>query len=226
MFIGHFAVGFAAKRVAPGASLGTLFLAAQFIDLLWPLLLLFGLERVRIVPGITAMTPLDFEHYPWSHSLLMVAVTGLAAGGLYWLFTGRRNAGGATLVALLALSHWVLDWVTHQPDLPLYPGGSARLGLGLWNSPAATLVIEGLMWVGGIALYLKATRPLDRTGRVVFWSLIALLTFIYAGNLTSPPPANLSVLAWAAMVGWLVPFWGAWADRHRAPVGAEDGAAS
>ena len=84
MFIGHFGVGFAAKKVAVKPSLGTLFLAAQFVDLLWPLLLLLGLERVQIDPGNTVVTPLDFIRYPISHSLLAVIIWGLIFGGIYY----------------------------------------------------------------------------------------------------------------------------------------------
>ncbi|HEX6361785.1 MAG TPA: hypothetical protein VFZ93_02430, partial [Albitalea sp.] len=130
MFIGHFGVGFAAKRVAPAVSLGTLFLAAQFIDLLWPTLLLAGVERVEIRPG--ANPPLAFVHYPVSHSL--VAVLGWAAliGGLH--FGLRRRLRAALVVGAAVLSHWVLDLLVHEPDLPLAPG-AARVGLGLWHWP-------------------------------------------------------------------------------------------
>ncbi len=217
MFLGHYALALGVKRRAPRTNLGVLMAAAQLPDLIWPVLLLLGVERVA--PGDHGFTALRFVDYPWSHSLLMVVVTGILAGVIYRLATGRRDPRGAMLVALLATSHWVLDWITHRPDLPLYPGGSARLGLGLWNSAVATVAIEGLMWIVGIWLYVAATRPVNRGGRYAFWSLIALLTFIYVGSIASPPPADLNALAWAAMVGWLVPFWAAWADRGRRPVG-------
>jgi hypothetical protein len=114
MFIGHFALGFGAKRWAPAVSLGTLFLAAQFVVLLWPTLLLLGIEHVRVVPGITAFTPLDFTHYPVSHSLLAGVGWGIALGGGYALL--RRNRRAAVVIGLLVLSHWMLDFVTHRPD--------------------------------------------------------------------------------------------------------------
>jgi len=215
MFIGHFAVGFAAKRVAPGASLGTLFLAAQFIDLLWPLLLLFGLERVRIVPGITAMTPLDFEHYPWSHSLLMVAVWGALLGGLYALV--RRNVRTGLWLALLVLSHWLLDFLTHRPDLPLWPDGM-QVGLGLWNSVPGTLVLEIGLFVLGILVYLRTTRTRDRTGRWALVGLVAFLGVVYAANLAGPPPPDIQAIAWVGQTQWLLIAWGYWIDRHREPV--------
>ena len=166
MFIGHFGVGFAAKRWAPRASLGTLFLAAQFIDLLWPTLLLLGVERVAIAPGNTVVTPLDFEHYPFSHSLLAVAGwAALLAGASLALGKGRRVAGA---LAALVISHWLLDALTHRPDLPLAPLGDARVGLGLWNSLPATLFVEMALFCAGVWLYARATRARNATGR---WAL-------------------------------------------------------
>ena len=126
MFLGHFGVGFGSKRFAPKTSLGTLFLAAQFIDLLWPVLLLVGFERVAIVPGITLVTPLDFAHYPWSHSLLAVVIWGLLFGCVYYLV--RRYRAGAWVCGAAVISHWVLDLLLHRPDLPILPGGDYRAG--------------------------------------------------------------------------------------------------
>ena len=213
MFIGHFAVAFAAKPAAPAASLGTLFLAAQFLDVLWPVFLLLGIERVEIHPGDTAFTPLNFVHYPISHSLAMTLVwAALFALGYAW-FTKDRRA--ALVAAVLVASHWLLDWLTHRPDLPLYPGGSERLGLGLWNSVAATLVLESLMFVAGIVVYLRATRARDRTGTISFWALIAFLIAAYLGAAFGPPPPGLRALEWTALSGWLLVAWGYWIDRHR-----------
>ena len=213
MFIGHFAVAFAAKPVAPGASLGTLFLAAQFLDGLWPVFLLIGIEQVEIHPGDTAFTPLSFVHYPFSHSLAMTLLwAALFALGYAWLSKDRR---AALVAAALVASHWLLDWLTHRPDLPLYPGGSARLGLGLWNSVAGTLMIESLMFAAGIAAYLRATRARDRTGTVSFWVLIAFLIVAYLGAAFGPPPPDLRALEWTALSGWLLVAWGFWIDRHR-----------
>ena len=167
MFLGHFGVGFAAKRAAPRLSLGVLFLAAQFIDLLWPTLLLIGVERVSIAPGITAVTPLDFEHYPVSHSLLAVVGWSVLVGGV--CFVLRRSWREALLLALLVISHWFLDALVHRPDLPLAPVGDARVGLGLWNSLAATLLVEGSIFLGGVWMYARATRARDAAGRWGLW---------------------------------------------------------
>src|SRR5690349_9013743 len=151
MFIGHIAVGFASKRVAPRASLGVLMAAPMALDLLWPFFLLAGWEQVRIDPGNTKFTPLDFVSYPFSHSLAMSAVWGAMFGLIYWIAT--RYAAGAVVIGFGVVSHWVLDLITHRPDLPLYPGGAARLGLGLWNSVPATLAVESVMFAAGVWTY-------------------------------------------------------------------------
>src|SRR6478752_7334866 len=163
MFIGHFALGFAAKRAVPRTSLVTLFGAAQLADLAWPLLLAAGAETVRIDPGNTAFTPLDFVSYPYSHSLLLLAVWGIAYGAVYRVAT-KRNGRTFAVLAGLVVSHWVLDFVTHRPDMPLYPGGP-KVGLGLWNSTPATLAVEIALYVAGTAVYERATRPRDGIGR-------------------------------------------------------------
>lgn len=215
MFIGHFAVGFGAKAAAPRASLGTTFLAAQWLDLLWPTLLLVGLERVRIAPGITRVTPLDFVFYPFTHSLL--SVTGWAAlfGALYLLI--RHSRRGALVLGLAVVSHWLLDLVTHRPDLPLYPGGEARVGLGLWGSLAGTLLVEGGLFALGLALYLRTTRATDRAGSWGLWSLVAFLLLVHLANLFGPPPPSVSAIAWTGQAQWLLVLWAWWVDRHREP---------
>ena len=213
MFIGHFGVGFAAKRYAPRASLGTLFLATQFIDLLWPTLLLLDVERVAIAPGITVVTPLDFQHYPVSHSLLGVVGWAVLVGGGSLALRGTRRE--ALVLALLVVSHWWLDVLVHRPDLPLAPFGQVRVGLGLWNSMAATLLVElSLLFVGGW-LYARVTRARDAAGRWGFWGLMALLLLIQAANLFGEPPPSAMAIAWVGQAQWLLVLWGYWLDRHR-----------
>ena len=219
MFIGHFAAAMAAKRAAPGVSLGWLFAAAQLPDLLWPPLLLAGVERARVAPGDTAFTPLAFEHYPWSHSLLMVALWGAMLAGLHRWRRGRA-AGGAIVLGALVVSHWVLDWVTHRPDLPLVPGAGPRLGLGLWNSVAATLAVELLLFAAGVWLYARSTRPRDRTGRWAWAGLVAFLLVVHAANALGPPPPSMTAVAVGGLAIWLLVWWGAWADGHRRPADA------
>jgi hypothetical protein len=216
MFIGHYAVGFAAKRLAPRVSLGTLLSAALLLDLVWPILVLCGIERVRIAPGDTVMTPLDFEYYPYSHSLVMAVVWGLVFGLLY--FALRRDRAGALVVGLLVPSHWFLDLLVHRPDLPLSFGDSAKLGWGLWNSMAITLLLEYGFFALGILVYLSTTRPLDRIGRWAFWGLVAFLALGFASDVGGPPPPSVSALAWMALALWLLVLWAWWVDRHRVVV--------
>jgi hypothetical protein len=213
LFLGHFGVGFGAKRLAPRTSLGTLFLAAQFIDLLWPSLLLLGLERVAIVPGITTVTPLDFTHYPWTHSLLLVAFWGAAFGAVYYLI--QRYRVGAWVCGVAVVSHWVLDLLLHRPDLPILPGGEYRVGFGLWNSLGATLVIEMAIFGVGLALYLRTTTAADRIGSVSLWSLVGFLVLVYLGNVFGSPPPSVRAIAWLGQTQWLLVIWAYWIDRHR-----------
>lgn len=215
MFIGHAALAFAVKAHLPRASL-TAFLAATFgLDMLWPVFLLLGIERMRIDPGNTAFTPLAFEAYPWSHSLVMAAVWGAAAGVVVFLW--RRNIVEAAVVDALVTSHWFLDFVTHGPDMPLWPlADSPRFGLGLWNSIPATLVVEGVMFAIGLGLYLKATRASDRAGHIGLWALIGFLLFAWAsGPFMPPPPSERAVAVTGAIFGFLMLPWIAWIDRHR-----------
>lgn len=214
MFLGHYALALGTKRVAPEVSLGTLILATQLLDLLWPILLLLGLEHVRIVPGLTAASPLDFIHYPYTHSLAMAGLWGAALGAGYYAL--RRSARGAWVVGLLVVSHWFLDALVHRPDLPLWPGSRDRVGAGLWNWPAATIVLELGMLALGLAIYLRMTRAADAKGSWGLWALIAFLLFAFFGSFLGPPPPDVPALAISALALWLLVPWGYWVDRHRA----------
>jgi hypothetical protein len=216
MFIGHFGVGFGAKAAAPKVSLGSLFLAAQFIDLLWPTFLLFGIEQVRIDPTATKVTPLDFQYYPISHSLLAVLGWAVLIAASYRLLRHYRR--GAVVLGLAVVSHWLLDAIVHRPDLPLYPGDAHLLGFNLWSSLSATLAIELLIFTLGVWMYLRVTEPSDAVGKWALWGLIALLVAIYLANLFGSPPANVTALAWVGQTQWLLVAWGYWIDRHRHPV--------
>ncbi len=214
MFIGHFAVAFGAKKVVPRTSVATLIVAAQLLDLIWPILVLLGIETVRIDPGAPSpFLKLRFVHYPWTHSLLMAVVWGVAFGLAYRAKTGY--ARGALAVSALVVSHWVLDWITHRPDLQLAPGVDARVGLGLWTSPAATIAVEGLLFIAGVAVYARATRPRDRAGTWGFWGFVAFLLVGYASSLAGGAPPSPQVVAASALVGWILIPWVAWFDRHR-----------
>jgi membrane-bound metal-dependent hydrolase YbcI (DUF457 family) len=217
MFIGHFAVAFAAKKAAPRASLGTLVIAAVFLDVVWPVLVLLGIERFRIVPGFTAINPFDFTYYPWSHSLLMTIVWSLAFALVY--FAASRDRAGAIWVAIVVASHWVLDVVSHRPDMPLYPGGGEKLGLGLWQSIPATFAVEGLLFAAGTALYVRATQSKDRIGTVAWWAFVGLLLALYIpGPWASRPPSESAVAIFGIIALLIFGPWAYWIDRHREPV--------
>lgn len=213
MFIGHFAVALAAKKAAPKTSLGTLFLAVQLPDLLWPVFLLLGVEHARISPGATAVTPLDFTDYPLSHSLLADVGWGLVLAGVYHL--AKRNLRAGFLLALLVVSHWVLDALSHRPDMPLWPGGETLIGLGLWNSMLATVAVELGMFAVALGLYSSTTRARDRIGTAALICLVAFLAFVYLGSLFGPLPPSINAVAIAGLGMWLLVVWAYWIDRHR-----------
>jgi hypothetical protein len=213
MFIGHFGVGFGAKPVAPRVSLGWLFFAAQFSDLLWPALLLLGIEHVRIQPGATAVTPLVFESYPISHSLLAVTGWAILIATVYFML--HKSWRGATVLGIAVISHWLLDALVHAPDLPLYPGSPQLIGLDLWSSLPATLAVELAIFALGVWLYSRSTKAVDRRGQWGFRALVAFLLAIYFGNLFGPPPPDVRAIAWAGQMQWLLVIWGWWVDKHR-----------
>lgn len=216
MFIGHYAVALAAKKVAPKASLGMLFLSVQLVDLLWPVFLLLDLEHVRIDPGNTVVTPLDFYDYPITHSLVGVIGWSLALGLIY--FATRRYPKGTWIVGAGVFSHWILDAVVHRSDLLLIPGGETYMGLGLWNSLAGSVVVELALFTIGIVLYLRSTVALDRIGRYGLWSLIAFLLVIQAGNYAGNPPPGETAVAIVGLAQWVFVPWAYWIERHRRSV--------
>ena len=213
MFVGHMAVALVAKTRAPRVSLGTFVASAFALDLLWPVFLLLGIEQVRIDPGNTKFTPLAFDCYPWSHSLVMAIGWGVAGSILVrWR---KGDSQSQLLVFALVVSHWVLDLVSHRPDLPLWPGNSPRFGLGLWNSVPGTLALEGMMFLFGVWFYLRRTTRRDSIGIAGFWLLILFSTFVWVCQPWSPPPPNPRFLAWFGLGSWLLPIWAAWVDHHR-----------
>jgi len=215
MFIGHFGVALGAKKFAPKLSLGTLILSSQFIDLLWPTLLLLGIERVRIEPGASGITPLAFEFYPYSHSLLMVLAWGILLGFIHLLMLGNKRS--AFIVGLMVVSHWFLDLLVHGPDLPLMPGDSPLLGLGLWDSLPLTLGVEFTLLLVGAAIYARSTRPRDSRGRWGLLGLIVVLALIELGNIFGEAPPSVTVISWLGQAQWLLVLWGYWVDKHRIP---------
>jgi len=213
MFIGHFGVGFAGKKIEKSASLGTYFMAAQWVDLIWPILLLLGIEKVKIEPGISMVTPLDFVYYPFTHSLLGAIVWGVLFGLVYFFI--RKKLKTAIILGALVVSHWLLDLIVHIPDLLLIPGLDLKVGFGLWNSLVGTLLVEGLIFLAGIYFYLKTTKAKNKTGIFALWGLILFLVLIYIGNLFGPPPDSVQVIAIVGNAQWLIILWGYWIDKNR-----------
>jgi FtsH-binding integral membrane protein len=215
MVLGHYGFGLGAKKFAPRLSLGTLFLAVQWADLLWPILLLFNVEHVALHPGDPKF-PLDFTDYPITHSLLMGIVWGLVFGLLYWLI--KKDTRSALVLGICVVSHWVLDLVVHKPDLPLFPGDSPKVGLGLWNWPLITAVVEFVLFFIGLTLYLRVSKPKNNTGKWSFWLLMALLVVNHIAALFSPMPSSAHAIGWAAQYQWIFVIMGYWVDRNRTTV--------
>lgn len=213
MFIGHYAVGFAAKKIAPKVSLGTFFLSVQLLDLIWPILILAGIEHVKINPGDTAFTPLDFYDYPISHSLITSLGWSLALGVVYLLL--KKYPRGAWVLGAGVFSHWVLDFITHRPDLPLGPGSSEYFGLGLWNSPLWSVIVEGVLFLTGVAIFVRGTIANDKTGKYALWALVGFLALVWVINMVGPPPPSVDAIGYSALLLWLLVPWGYWIDRHR-----------
>lgn len=214
MFIGHFGLGFGAKKAASNVSLGTLFIAVQFLDLLWPVLLLLDVEHAVIKPGTGHSQPIEFTDYPISHSLVMVTGWALLFGFVYWLL--KKNTRTAFILALCVISHWVLDLIVHLPDLPLHPGNnSPMVGFELWNSFWGTLLVEGGIFTAGLVLYIRSTTAKNKQGSIGLWILTGLLLVSHAANLLGPPPPAMNAVAWAGNLQWLFVILAYWVDHNR-----------
>ncbi|HLJ47037.1 MAG TPA: metal-dependent hydrolase [Bryobacteraceae bacterium] len=217
MLAGHLAVALGARRFEPGISLGTLVLAAMAADLLWCVFMIAGVEHVQFRPAMGAANYFAASNIAWSHSLLMDIVWGclLAAG----YFLRRRYPRGAWVLFGAVLSHWVLDWISHRPDMPLAPGTQARYGLGLWASIPATVIVEGGFWICAVFLYARATRAGNRAGSYGFWAVVGILTLIWYNNVAGPPPRDPHTVPIASFVLFsLVVAWGYWMNRVRVRV--------
>ena len=223
MLIGHYALAMAAKAAAPKTSLGTLIAASAFLDLVWPIFVSRGLERVIIDSSATAFTPLHFTYYPFSHSLLMSVLWGAFFGLLYYRI--RRYARGAVVLALVVVSHWFLDAVVHPPDLQLTPWNPYRIGFALWNNVPATLILELAMLAGGAWIYTRRTQAKDSIGHWGFFAFLALAPVVYAAAAFGPPPPNIDTLVWGASAQLLFVALAAWVDsRRRARVAVQTAA--
>jgi len=213
MFIGHFGVGLGAKKIDTKPSLGTLFFAAQFVDLLWPIFLLLGIEKVKIDPSNIGLNPLNFIYFPFSHSLIAVIIWGIVFGAVHYFV--KKNFKTALLLGALVVSHWVLDLLVHVPDLPIIPGVNLKVGISFWNYPVIAIVIELAIFVAGTFLYLQTTKSRNKKGSYGFWGLIIFLILIYFSNMFGSTPPNVETIAWVGNFQWLIVIWGYWIDRNR-----------
>lgn len=213
MFIGHFGLGLASKKIDNAPSLGTYFLAAQFLDLLWPFFLLIGLEEVKIDPGNTVLTPLNFVYYPFSHSLFAALIWSILFGLIYFLI--KKNIKASITLGVLVLSHWILDFFVHKPDLPITPWSNLKVGLGIWNSIGLTIFIEFIIFIAGIYFYLKAMQAKNKKGKYGFWSLILFLIIIYISNIFGSPPPSQNAIAIVGFFQWILIIWAYWIDKNR-----------
>lgn len=215
MFVGHYGPSFAVKAADRTIPLWLLFLAVQIVDVFWAIFVLLGIEKVRIVPGITASNPLDLYYMPYTHSLVAAFAWSLAGLVLYRFLPGKRRWLAAAGVALAVLSHWLLDLLVHRPDLPLYDN-TAKVGLGLWNFPLPAFALEGALLFAGMVLYLRSTHSLGRVGRygpLVFGAvMLAIQGVVFFG---SPPPSP-EAAAWTALGSYFL-FAGvaAWIEADR-----------
>ncbi|GAO77334.1 MULTISPECIES: hypothetical protein [unclassified Sphingopyxis] len=212
MFIGHFAPALIAAARPKAAGLGTLFVAAQLVDIGFAALLIPGVEAMRIVPGITAMNPMDLHHMPYTHSLLGALIWAKIFGVLVWFATKRKEA--AIGAALVVVSHWFIDLIVHIPDLTLY-GMPPKLGLGLWNHPLIAMPLEILLIGGAFLYYMRRTEAPGGNRRL--WVLAALLAFAQAVDWFGPkePAYSLAVPATMLFAYALLAGTAAWAGANR-----------
>jgi len=212
MFVGHYSAAFAAKSVESKIPLWVLFVAVQLADVFWSVFVWMGIERVRIVPGITASNPLDLYYMPYTHSLVAAALWSLAAYIAYRLWKkGGAGMKAAALVAVAVFSHWVLDFVVHRPDLPLWDN-SAKVGLGLWNYPAPAFLLEATLMFAGLVWYLRSTRALSTLGRFGMLAFGVFMLAVHSMAFFGSPPTSPGMAAGmalgsyvvlAAIAGWL-----------------------
>ena len=197
MFVGHYGVSFAAKRVEHSIPLWVLFLAVQWLDVLWAPFVLLGIEKVRMVPGITGSNPFDLYYMPYTHSLAAALFWSFACALVYKIVARPSRWRASAIIALAVFSHWVLDFISHRPDLPLYDN-SAKMGLGLWNFPALAFGVEAILLLGGMWLCLRG-RVAGSFGTLTFTIvMIGIQAYIFFG----PPPASDRELASTALIAY------------------------
>lgn len=215
MVVGHYAPAFAIKAMRPAIPLWLLFIAVQLVDVAWAALVLAGIEKLRIVPGITASNPFDLYYMPYTHSLVAGVLWAVAASFLCKPLRGVRHWAAAAAIGAAVLSHWLLDWLVHRPDLPLYDD-AMKVGLGLWDYPALALSLEAFLLFGGMALYLRRTRARNALGRWGPPAFGILMLSIQVTVFFGPPPTSSAATAMTALVSYAAFAAGAqWLDRQR-----------
>lgn len=225
MFIGHYGVALALKRADPKLSLGTLFLATQFVDILWTVFIILGWERARVDPGHTAASPFQFLSYPLSHSLAAAFVWAVVAAAMYYSRPSTDSSHrrrGAVIVGIAVASHWFLDAIVHLPDLPLLGDQSRKVGFGLWDSVVGTWAVELSLLGLGLFLYLGAKSKRHPAQPVRLALAVGIIVALAATSLLGPPPASMNVVAVVGLLSILGIAWlGGWADRDPVPAGAD-----
>ena len=213
MFVGHYSASFAGKAMERGLPLWLLFLAVQFMDVMWAIFVLLGIEKVRIVPGITASSPLDLYYMPYTHSLVGSIGWSVLAFLLCQCFPRLRGRRNGLIVALAVFSHWVLDLIVHRPDLPLYDS-TFKMGFGMWNYRFPEFLLEIALLVGGAAPYLKAAPR--KVSTIIF--VCVLVGVQVVGTFFSPPPTSDRAEALTGLFLYLILAaiaW--WVGRNRVP---------
>ena len=204
MFVGHYSASLALKGFERKASLGLLFLAVQFVDILFFPFVLLGIERINIIEDFTQSTHFELEYMPYTHSML---ASFLCAGIFYTAYRiiNPRNKSVAFVTSIAVLSHWYLDLIVHTPDLPLWSDASNKLGLGLWNNAIATYALEGALLVAGLYVYLRSTQATSLIGRYGMVVLIMILLLVNVVNVFGPPFGTSTVsLAVSAMAMYFI----------------------
>jgi hypothetical protein len=204
MFIGHYAPAFLGKQVAKSVPLWVLFAAVQLVDIAWGGFIAAGIEHVRFVEGFTATNNLDLYDMPWTHSLLMALLWSLGAGLVWSMVTSKDKRLGGFVVGAAVFSHWLIDLIVHVPDLLLYPGSQTAFGFGLWNNFSAAVGLELAIFLGGLFLYLSATRARGVIGRVWPYVGAGLLLGLYYVGMTTPPPDDVVVAGLSAIVMYFI----------------------
>jgi len=201
MFVGHYGVAFAARGIEKRIPLWAYFIAVQWVDILWTILVFVGVERVHVEPGVNPSGPLVFDYYPYTHSLMAAIGWAAVAYGLFRFVLTRKQgsqlAGG--MLALCVFSHWVLDFVVHLPDLPLVDE-SHKVGLGLWNYPMLELGTELVLLFGGLAFYFAKSPELSKARRVTMVIFCLVMTAFQLAGSFGPPPPSVKVLAVSGFV--------------------------